>query len=182
MYISLPWAFLAISMVHARIGQRDANSITASLTTISNQLVAMNSTLNQFQGGFNGTLLALQIQGEASTLLGDINDATTVTQQSAMLDDADSATVAFSVVSLSSNIYDLLDNLVRKKAAFDTAILGIASASFLVESDLVELKNGTDAFAQALSSKFDAAIKNVAPLVVADIDFHFSQAITVYAS
>jgi len=53
-----------------------------------------------------------------------------VTQQSAVLDDADSATVAFSVVSLSSNIYNLLDNLVSKKAAFDTAILGIASASF----------------------------------------------------
>jgi len=79
MYTSLPWAFLAISMVHARIGQRDASSITASLTTISNQLVAMNSTLNQFQGAFNGTLLALQIQGDASTLLDDINDATTVT-------------------------------------------------------------------------------------------------------
>ena len=175
-------AILAINSVHAWVGSRDVNSIIACLTTISTQLIAMNDTLNQFQGGFNGTLLALQIQSEASTLLNNINDATIVAKQSAVFDDSDSATIAFSVVSLSKSIYDILNNLVRKKPVFDTAILGIASASWLVESDMKSLKNGTDMFAQSLSLKFDSAVQYVAPLVVAGIDFHFNQAIASYAS
>ena len=183
LFIFSTWAILATSTAHAGVVRpRDVNSITTSLTTISNQLVTMNDTLNQFQGGFNGTLLALQIQVEASTLQNDISSATSAVQQSGALDDADSATVAFSIVALSSNIYAVLNNLVGKKPAFDNAILGIASASSLVESDLQNLKNGTDTLSQALNSKFDASIQHVAPLVVANIDFHFSRTIAIYAS
>lgn len=179
---TLAWVLMTVHTVKCLILHRDVNSITGSLGTISGGLVSMNATLNQFEGGFNGTLLALQIQGEASTLLDDIENATTAAGQSSNLDEADSATVAFAIVALSSNIYEVLANLVDKKGAFDAAILGIGSASALVEYDLKSLKNSTDTLSQALSSKLSTTIQEVAPLVVSDIDFHFDQAIAAYGS
>lgn len=178
---SLALVLLSVGPAQCTTVRRDGASIVAAFTTISNQLVAMNTTLNSFEGGFNGTLLALQIQAEASSLQSDVSAATTTITQSAALSDVESSTVAYAVVSLSSDIYDVLDNLVAKKPAFDSAILGIASASFLVKSDLQNLKNGTDALGAALTQKLTITVAQVAPLLISAIDFHFNQALTVYA-
>ncbi|OAQ60429.1 hydrophobic surface binding protein A domain-containing protein [Pochonia chlamydosporia 170] len=172
--------FLATA-VTANPVPRDVNSINAALDTISKQLVTMNTTLNGFNGGLQGTLTALKIQGQATDLQKAIQAATTAAKSSGPLNDQDSATVAFGITSLTGKIYDVLDNIVAKKPAFDKAILGVGSASFLVKSDLKGLKDATDTFGAALTDKFVKAVKDVSPLVISAIDFHFEQAQKVYA-
>lgn len=172
---------LLITVAAASPVRRDANSINAALSTITNQLVTMKTTLDGFNGGVQGTLTALKIQGQATDLQKDIQAAATAAKNSAPLNDQDSSTVAFSITALTTKIYDVLDAIVAKKPAFDKAILGIGSASFLVKSDLKNLKAATDDFGAALTDKFVKAVKDVSPLVISAIDFHFDQALKVYA-
>lgn len=181
LFISLALSLLAISPAQGLTSRGDGASINAGLTTISNQLVKMNSTLNKFQGGLSGTLMALQIQGESLTLESNIKTATTTINKAAPLSDEDSTTIAFAIVSLSHNIYDVLDNLILKKPAFDNAILGVGSASLLVKLDLVNLKKATDTLGTGLTKKLTPKIADVAPLMISAIDHHFDQALTVYA-
>ena len=182
-FISVALLLTAINLdfVQCMSIRRDSANIVAGLTTISEQLTTMNNTLNSFHGGLDSTLVALKIQGEAMDLDADIRTATSVITESAQLNDADSSTVAFAIVSLSSNIYDVLDNIILKKPVFDSAILGIGSASFLVKSDLQYLKKDTDVLGAALTKKFVPGVAQVAPLVISVIDFHFDPALAVYA-
>jgi hypothetical protein len=162
-------------------GRRDAKSINAALDTISKQLTTMNTTLNGFKVGHDVTITALKIQGQAMDLQKDIEAAAAAAKSSALLNDQDSADVALAVTGLTGGIYDVLDNIVLKKAVFDKAILGVGSASCLVKNDMNKFNNATDGFGAALTGKFVKSVKNVAPLVVSAIDFHFERALKVYA-
>jgi hypothetical protein len=158
---------------------RDANSILSSLQTLSKDIATLNNTLSTFQGGGAAIFQALQIQGEAQQLVTDVNNAKSASSSSAALDDAGSRSVAFQVVSISTQIYQVLDLLISKHAAFEATLSG---SSALVENDLQQLKNGTDSFGSALTPKFVPAVQKLAPLLVSNIDYHFVQAIKVYNS
>ena len=180
LFLTTILSVLAISPASGFMVPRDANSINAALTTISNQVSTLNATLNTFNGGAAGTLTALKIQGQATDLKNDVDKAASAAQSSSALSDADSASVAYGVVALAPKIYSVLDNIVRKKPAFDTAIVGIGSASGLVKQDLIDLKKATDAFGGNLTGKFVPSVAKVAPLLIGAIDFHFDQALKVY--
>ncbi|KZZ94306.1 Cell wall galactomannoprotein [Moelleriella libera RCEF 2490] len=172
---------LLATLATATPSRRDATSINASLDKITQSLVALNNTLNTFNGGLVGTFVALQIQNQALGLERDIDAAAGTASQSAPLSDTESASVAFAITALTRNIYDVLDNIVRKKPQFDRAILGIGSASGLVRSDLQNLQSATDKFGAALTEKFVPAVKNLAPLLISAIDHHFEEALKVYS-
>lgn len=169
------------TLAKATPSRRDATSINASLDKITQSLVALNNTLNTFNGGLVGTFVALQIQNQALGLERDIDAAAGTASQSAPLSDTESASVAFAITALTRNIYDVLDNIVRKKPQFDRAILGIGSASGLVKYDLQNLQSATDKFGAALTEKFVPAVKNLAPLLISAIDHHFEEALKVYS-
>lgn len=171
----------SLATATATPSRRDATSINASLDKITQSLVALNNTLNTFNGGLVGTFVALQIQNQALGLERDIDAAAGTASQSAPLSDTESASVAFAITALTRNIYDVLDNIVRKKPQFDRAILGIGSASGLVRSDLQNLQTATDKFGAALTEKFVPAVKNLAPLLISAIDHHFEEALKVYS-
>ncbi|KHN97403.1 Cell wall galactomannoprotein [Metarhizium album ARSEF 1941] len=172
---------LLVTVVTANPTRRDVTSIKAALDAISRQLVTMNATLNGFNGGAEGTLTALKIQGQAMDLQKDIQSGTSAAKSSGPLNDRDSSTIAFGITDLTGKIYDVLDNIITKKPAFDTAIFGVGSASFLVRSDLQNLKNDTDLFGAAVTEKLVKSVRDVSPLVISAIDFHFDQALKVYA-
>lgn len=73
----------------------------------------------------------------------------------------------------------MLDLLVSKKAVFANTFPGVTA---LVQSDLQQLKNGTDDLANALTPKFVASVQKLAPLLASDIDFHFVRAINFHGS
>jgi hypothetical protein len=158
------------------------DAIISSLTTITNELTTLNKTLNGFNGGLLGTFTALQIQGQSTTVVNDINKATAVVKATSQMNDTDSLSVATAVTELQPFIYTVLDNLVAHHSVFEKAILGILSATFLVESDLKSQKSSTDALGAAITTKLATDLQSVAPLIIQDIDSHFAQAIAVYAT
>ncbi|KAL2786516.1 hydrophobic surface binding protein A-domain-containing protein [Aspergillus keveii] len=171
----------AVATVQALVISRDATPVLSALDTITNQLHTVGDLVEVFNGGFSGTFAALKIQGETSELGTAINNGVKAIQNIQPLNEADSAQVVTVVVALQSDIYGLLDLLVEKKPAFNTAILGIGSASFLVKIDLQNLRKSTAQLGDAITSKLVDEIQRLAPLITSSIDFHFSQALAVYS-
>ncbi|KAL2866088.1 cell wall mannoprotein 1 family protein [Aspergillus lucknowensis] len=160
---------------------RDATPVLSSLDAIKNQMNTVGDLVEPFTGGFNGTLAALEIQDETSKLKNTIDDGVTTIKAISPLNEDDSTQVVDVVVALQGDIYGLLDLLVDKKPAFDTAILGVGSASFLVHIDLQNLRNSTSQLGGAITSKLTDEYRELAPLITSSIDFHFAQALRVYA-
>jgi hypothetical protein len=181
MFKHLLLGLVVSSLAGCSVTKRDEAGIVASLNEVSSQLAAMNSTLNTFPGGVGNTLVALQVQGESQTLLDSINNGTKIANQTGPLNTNDSALVVDAVLTLQPNIYGVLNHIIAAKPDFDTAVLGVASASILVKSDLVNLKNSTDQLFSATVSKLVTDIQNLAPLVQALVDFYFVQAIDTYS-
>ncbi|KAL3458880.1 hydrophobic surface binding protein A-domain-containing protein [Aspergillus heterothallicus] len=173
--------FTAVSAVQDLNIPRDATPVLSALDTIKNQLYTVSDLVEVFTGGFNGTFAALQIQGETGELGTAINNGVTAIKRIQPLSEADSVEVVNTVVALQSDIFGLLDLLITKKPAFDTAIFGIGSASFLVKLDLQNLRNSTAQLGTAITSKLVAQVQRLAPLITSSIDFHFSQALEVYS-
>ena len=157
-------------------------SILTEITTIKDQCNTLNSTISTFNLNSNVTRTALKLQSQSSTLLNDVNDATKVVQSTSPLNQDDSVKVAQAVLSLSNVVYTLLDRFVSKKPVFDKALFGVGSVSALVKIDLQNLKTATGKFGNATTAKLEGDIQKLAPLVTADIDFHFYQALQVYSS
>jgi hypothetical protein len=159
-----------------------ADAIVAGVKKITNEILTINSTLNTFNGSLIGTLTALQIQGQAQDLLSEINSTTATTNATSTLNQADSIAVTDSVTNLQPYIYSLLDNFNAHHQAFEAAVLGVASATTLVELDLSNIKNATDALGSAIITKLIPDIQKLAPLVTSQIDFHFQRSLQVYSS
>lgn len=171
----------SIATVQGLIIPRDAAPVLSSLDAITTQLHSLGGLVQKFNGGGNGTLAALEIQGKTGDLKTTVDNGTTAINKIQPLNESDSAKVVNVVVELQSDIYDLLDLLVEKKPAFDTAILGVGSASFLVKIDLEDLKKSTGLLGSAITEKLVDELKRLAPLVTSDIDFHFAQAIKAFS-
>jgi hypothetical protein len=174
--------FLSTSLVGFARAASGADAIVAGIKNVTNDIVTINSTLNTFNGSLIGTLTALQIQGQAQDLLSGIESTTATANATSVLGQADSITVTNSVTGLQPFVYSLIDNFVARHQAFETAVLGVASATSLVESDLTNIKNATDALGNAIISKLVPEIQKLAPLVTSEIDFHFQRALQVYSS
>ncbi|KAH9206973.1 hydrophobic surface binding protein A-domain-containing protein [Leptodontidium sp. 2 PMI_412] len=170
--------FLASTSL-AILPPRDASSILSTLQTLSSDLTTLQSNLQTFQGGITSLGQALQIQTQATQLVTDTQNSASASSSSSALDDSGSRSVAFKIISISKQISSVLDLLVSKHAAFEATLPG---SSALVKSDLVMFRNGTDDLAGKLTPKFVASVQKLAPLLVADIDFHFVRAIGVYSS
>ncbi|RMZ84067.1 hypothetical protein DV737_g1390, partial [Chaetothyriales sp. CBS 132003] len=180
--------FLAITSVISSptpavstLERRDESSINSSITTISSKLTTLNTTVAKFTPSLLGTFTALTIVAQAEDLKTAINSGTQAAEESDVLDETDSLAIAGVVVTLANNVYSSLDNIVAKKSAFDKAILGIASASFIVKALLVSLRSATKAFGDALVAKLDESLQSLAPVVVDDIDAAFATAIAAYS-
>ncbi|RMZ87258.1 hypothetical protein DV736_g5516, partial [Chaetothyriales sp. CBS 134916] len=160
---------------------RDETSINNTITVLSNKLITLNDTVTDFTPGLLGTFTALTIAAQAEDIKNTIDHGTWVIEQSEQLNQADSLAIAGVVVGLATNVYSVLDNIVSKKWAFDEAILGILSASFLVKDLLESLRSSTQNFGDALIPKLDASLQGVAPVVVDNIDAAFAKAIAAYS-
>lgn len=175
-------AFLAaLTAVQGLRIRRDSAPILNSLDTITSQLRTLGDLLESFNIAPNNTAAALQIQGETMTLQTDVDDGITATSGVQPLNEGDSVVVTEAVVGLQTDVYHVLDQLVAKKPVFDQAILGVGSASALVRSDLLGLRNSTLELGSGIVSKMVEDLQRLGPLVTYDIDYHFAEALRVYA-
>ncbi|CEL09004.1 hypothetical protein ASPCAL12148 [Aspergillus calidoustus] len=160
---------------------RTVNDILSGLQSINNQLDALSASLRNFNGGLQGTLAALQIQGQTMDLVHIIDNATGATNGTSNLNQAESITITNRVVQLQDDIFSTLDLLEEKKPAFDTAVLGLASASILVRADLEALQSSTRLLGNAIVQRLVMSLRGLGPLITGNIDFHFSHALRHYA-
>jgi hypothetical protein len=160
---------------------RTAGNILSGLQSINNQLNTLGNSLRNFNGGLDGTLAALQIQGQTMELVHIIDDATAATNQTSNLNEQDSVAITNRVVQLQDVIFSTLDLLEAKKPTFDTAVLGVASASILVRADLEALRSSTAALGHAIVQRLVQTLRNLGPLLTGSIDFHFFHALHVYS-
>lgn len=173
-------ATVAASPIRNGIAARDGAAINDAIQTISDQTITLNKTLTEFNASLEGTIVALKILDQADKLGKAIDEATTITKGSDSLDDTESTAVAYSTVELSRNVYDVLDHIVAKKPDFDKAIFGVGSGSFLVKGSLETLRSKTAVFGSTLEKKLVEKIAELAPLILATIDFSFEKALEVY--
>ncbi|PWY93564.1 antigenic cell wall galactomanno protein [Aspergillus sclerotioniger CBS 115572] len=160
--------------------KRDATSVISAVTTISTQLITLNTTVSNYPGGIEGTLSALQIQAETIQLEVDLKSAIIATRQSANFTDAESQKVAQAFITLEPQIASTLGNIVSKKPDFDDGLLGIASLSFLVKFDLQELSSLSKSLGTAVQAKLSGTYAQLAPLVLDEIAKAFREAIAAY--
>lgn len=175
-------AFLAcFSVVHSHPAPRDASSIVSAMDDISTQITGLRDSLKKFDPGIIGTITALQIHTQALHLAGVIADAKYKARLSQPLDEAESAEVANGVTGLQPHVFGVLDEMIAKKDAFDKAILGVGSARILVKADLKLLRQNTAEFGEKVTEKLNPEFATLAPLLLANIDAHFREAIIVYS-
>lgn len=156
--------------------KRDGKSVIDSLSTISDQLKTMNTTLDTINGGPNDLENALGFQNEATQLEKDIQTATDTAKDSASFSDQESSDVAYSVVGLTQIIYPVLSKTTSKRDIFID--LEVTS---LVLDEIGRLQNLTDAFGTTLTEKFVKPVREVAPLLISAIDFHFYETLQAYS-
>ncbi|KAL1959461.1 hypothetical protein VTO42DRAFT_1906 [Malbranchea cinnamomea] len=180
-FFSVAVAFIAAAAVQCHPVRRDAGPIISAMDEISAQITTLRDKLSGFNGGLTGTITALEIHAQALKLAGIINDAADAAQDSDPLDENDSAQVANGVTGLQPQIFGVLDDIIAKKPAFDKAILGVLSARLLVKADLELLRGNTADFGAAVTEKLSPEFAKLAPLLLANIDAHFRQAVNVYS-
>nr|POE96413.1 hypothetical protein CFP56_56463 [Quercus suber] len=159
---------------------RDAPTLLRDINSIGVQLNKTLADINAFNGGTNGVNQALAIYTDSNNLDAVIKNSTADAKASAVLNDADSASIALAVTSLQSNIYATLDALVAKHYDFTAASLGF-NATGLVHDTLVSMRTDTNNFGGNVTAKLSAVLSKSAPLITSDIDYHFVRAIQAFA-
>ncbi|KAL4860510.1 hypothetical protein BDV12DRAFT_181475 [Aspergillus spectabilis] len=94
-------------------------------------------------------------------LAGIIDDATGATNRTSNINEQDSITITNRVVQLQDDIFSTLDPLEEKKPAFDTDVLGLASASILVRAKLEALQSSTTLLVNAIVQRLVATLRSL---------------------
>jgi len=156
--------------------KRDGKSVIESLSTISEQLKTMNATLDTINGGPNDLENALAFHNEATQLEKEIQTATSTAKDSAAFSSEESSDVAYSVVGLTHLIYPVLSKTTSKRDIFIKF-----EVTGLVLDEVGRLQNLTEIFGTTLTEKFVKPIRDVAPLLISAIDFHFYDTLQAYS-
>ncbi|GAM83350.1 hypothetical protein ANO11243_013370 [Dothideomycetidae sp. 11243] len=165
--------------------QDDGSSTQALLNqinTIEANIAKLNNTLNGFQpDAVLGAGKALVIQWQTDELGDSLEDATDIINNSDAFNATDSGTIAFAVLGLQPKIASLLNNIVVHKPAF-SSVLFLLDLSQTVEDDLIDQKQESNDFGTALGSKLTGVFAAGAPLINAQIQQYFTDAIGNYTA
>ncbi|KAL2811384.1 hydrophobic surface binding protein A-domain-containing protein [Aspergillus granulosus] len=168
--------------VAKEFAKRDGAAVVAAVAQISESMIALNTTVTSYIGGFLGTATALKIQIQAITLSNDVKDAISVAEDSADFDNTESINVAAAFLDLQPNIDTTLDNFVRKKPQIDTGLLGIGSLSFLVKANLENLRDLSAELGAVVVPKLTPPYAAIAPAVLQLITDKFDETIEIFSS
>ena len=155
-----------------------ANQLISNIQTISEDLTALNTTLNSFPpDDVLGILTALKIQSQTSQVSTDLVTAAHTASQSSNFTSTESGDIGTSIIDLEPVIYSVLDNIVEHKPSFATAILFIGDISETVETDLEQQQTLSSEFSTAIAAKLAEPYSEYAPLIADEIyegEFHSS--------
>jgi len=143
---------------------QNINAIKTSLTTL-------NSTLNGFSTYDPlGVFEALKIQLQSSQVSNNLVAAAGTANESSTFTSDESGNIATAVLNLEPVIFSTLNNIVTHKPAFATAILFIGDISKTVEQNLIQQRELSREFANALAAKLAEPYASGAGLISGQID------------
>lgn len=99
----------------------DGASISAALGVISADTTTLNKTVASWPGDLLG---ALPITIQSTTVLTDINKATSIAQDSAALNDTETLAIAVTTADLITDTNSTLTEIIAAKPKFDKLLLG----------------------------------------------------------
>jgi hypothetical protein len=166
----LSLAFMATTVL------ADGASILDALSQIQNSSIALNNTVSTFQPGLAGLTEIVPLLSASTTLLADINHATSIASSSANLTDLEAIGIAGATQSLASAVNSTLGNVISKKKVFDSLLV----VSPVVLLNLKLEKDATDKFGDAVVGKVPVGLQGIAENLLAPIDNSFEEAIAVY--
>lgn len=184
----LTTAFLAVNVIASPVAspethdlsKRDAPAVVSAVKTLSDDMVALNQTLNSYEGGLGSAITALKIKSQTDTVKKATESVTDAAKDSGKFNDKGSGSVANSLLALQPNINSVLDNIVSKKGAFEEALLGFISLTWLVKSDLEDLKELSAELGSAVTEKLTPQYAALAPTLNKQIAKAFAEAIKKY--
>lgn len=155
-----------------------AMGVVGKINVIQSDItVLLNEVVDYENGGLDSILALLKIQLQTMTVGDAVSDAGNSIASCPPFSDMDTALVASALLKVIPNIKAVLQALQDKKDDLDKAILGIASAGFIVEADLKSLKSKTDDMADNLADKSSDWIQGALDDLVSQIDDWFDTAI-----
>jgi hypothetical protein len=154
-----------------------------AINAVGSGLTALNNTLNTFRlNDPVGLFEALKVQLETSQVSNSLISAARTANKSLPFTYDESAQIATAVVNLEPTIFSVLNNIVTHKPAFATAIFFVGDISLTVEHNLIQQRELSRAFSDALAQKLTEPFKGFAPLIAGQIDNAFATAIAAYQS
>lgn len=141
------------------------------ISKIQTDLTALNNTLNGFStDDILGILVALQVETQSSQVSDDLVAAARTANHSSTFNSTESGNIATTVLSLEPAIFSTLNNIVTHKPAFATAILFVGDISQTVEQNLIQQRELSRGFANALAAKLASPYNVAAGAVASQID------------
>uniref|UniRef100_A0A060TC73 ARAD1B21054p n=1 Tax=Blastobotrys adeninivorans TaxID=409370 RepID=A0A060TC73_BLAAD len=158
-----------------------ASASVDKINVLSGQLDTLISQVGEFEAStFSDIGPLLKIQTGAMQMASSVQDADEQIGSCNNFEDYDTAAVGSAMLLIIPKIKNVLSVMIGKKDQFDKAILGIASAGFIVEADLKRLKGVTDKLASTLQGKTADWLGGALKDLVSKIDGWFDEAITTF--
>jgi hypothetical protein len=150
----------------------DGAAITEAISQISNDTIALNTTLSSWTGN---PFTVIDIVIESTALLVHINAGTDTAKASANLTLTEAVRVAQATLKLNAVVISALTTIEAKKPLFQKLLL-----QPVILLNLVLQHNATDSFAAAVVEKVPASLQTYAKTLTVAIDKKFTEAITIY--
>ncbi|KAI0126236.1 putative antigenic cell wall galactomannoprotein [Xylariales sp. AK1849] len=166
---------LALTTLATLVGTAlaDGAAIVSALEQISSDTTALNDTVNSWSGDLLG---ALPITAQSTTLLTDINKATSTAKSSDNLTTIETYNVAITTLALVSDTNSTLDSIIAAKPKFDKLLL-----SPIILLTLQSEKDASDKLTSAVAEKVPTAFVSAAEAFAAQLDEKFGDALNAYS-
>jgi hypothetical protein len=167
----------ALASPHAK---RTTAKILSDLSTISSQTTTLDNAILAFPNSGGTLVQALAIHTDAVTLTNTVTSSTNDVKATPALSEADGQSVIAAVTNLVPLITKTLNDIVGKKAAFQSLPAGGIPA--IVLSDLKTLNSTVTTFDNALIAIAPADLKGQGTTLSNQVLAAFATAIKAYSS
>lgn len=150
----------------------DGASVLTAISKISNDTIALNSTLGPWTGN---PFTVIDIVIKSTSLLTSINEGTDTATASANLTLLEAIGIAQAVLKLNVVVISSLSTVEAKKPYFQKLLL-----QPVILLNLILQRDATDRFSAALVAKVPVALQAFAASLTVPIDNKFTEAIAAY--
>ncbi|KAI9658555.1 MAG: hypothetical protein M1821_002115 [Bathelium mastoideum] len=166
------FALLGSALAGPAVLKRDAQTIITALDNVNTAASTLDAAVKAFDGSA-GDITTLN--SDAAAVLSAIKTGTTNVEATSAISDSDALSVASTTETLITTLNQTIDDLIAKKATFDSS-----GQSGTVLSDLEQQENASTALGNAIVSKTPSDLSSIAESLTAQITAAFQNGITAF--